>query len=233
MDARQDQAAMNAGWWNASHLRRLPWLTLAVGATAVALQWVPSWSGAAAYDRAAIAAGEIWRLATGHVTHWNFDHLVWDVLMFGVLGTLIERRSRQEWFAVVVGSATAISLWLWAFEPAVVQYRGLSGIDSALFTCAAVAMLRDARRSGHPLTAAAIMTLLAGFAMKIGYEHVTGSTLFVDSTAAGFVPLPLVHAVGGVVGCAVAALEPLRRAWRRPAADRSPLYCTWSPAARK
>ncbi len=58
------------------------------------------------------------------------------------------------------------------------------------------------------MIAAALIALIAGFEAKLGYELVTGTTLFVDSSAAGFTPLPLVHAVGGLVGCVFALRDP-------------------------
>ena len=48
-----------------------------------------------------------------------------------------------------------------------------------------------------------LVGLLAG---KIGLEMAWGRTPFVDSTAAGFIPLPLVHAVGAAVGTLVGLL---------------------------
>ena len=38
------------------------------------------------YDRTAILQGEIWRLITGHWTHFPGDHLLWCVLVFAVMG---------------------------------------------------------------------------------------------------------------------------------------------------
>jgi rhomboid family GlyGly-CTERM serine protease len=152
-----------------------------------------------AFDRAEIAGGQYWRLLAGHLTHCNREHLLWDVLMFGVLGAMIERRSRGWFLATFLGAAAAISLALWFGHAELEHYRGLSGIDSALFTCAMLMMLDEARQARRS-TAWAIVALGTGFAAKIGWEAATGSTLFVDSGRAGFVPLPLVHVVGGIAG---------------------------------
>jgi hypothetical protein len=48
---------------------------------------------------------------------------------------------------------------------------------------------------------------ITAFAAKLLYETTTGATLFVNSPAAGFVPLPLVHLVGGCVGLVVGLAE--------------------------
>lgn len=185
-------------------LDRLPWVTLAVAMAACALLASAGWTGVLTYDRAAIAAGEPWRLFTGHLTHWNFDHLLWDVLAFIAAGAIIEGRSRRTLLATLGLSAVAISATVWIAQPELASYRGLSGVDSALFTCAGVLLFHEARRSGNARFAWLIGLALFGFLAKIGYEIATGATLFVDSAAAGFVPLPLAHAVGGAAG-AIAA----------------------------
>ena len=60
-----------------------------------------------------------------------------------------------------------------------------------------------------------IAILLLGFAAKVGYECLTLQTVFVDSAAADFIPLPLAHVIGAAVGT-LAALP--RRAARMTAA---------------
>jgi rhomboid family GlyGly-CTERM serine protease len=151
-----------------------------------------------AYDCTAIQAGEIWRLLTGHLTHYSADHLLWDTLMFVVLGVLVEGCHRGNFVATVLASATAITAVLWFAHPEVAAYRGLSGIDSALFTNAAILLYIDGRRFNRPLVWRISALLLVGFVAKLIYELASGSTLFVDST--DFVSLPSVHAVGGFVG---------------------------------
>jgi rhomboid family GlyGly-CTERM serine protease len=143
-------------------------------------------------DRAAVARGEVWRLLTGHWTHWTVDHLVWDSLGFVVLAVLCETRvSRGRLLLGVAGSALAVSAGVW-FLPEIehiARYRGLSGIDSALFVLLAVSLMRE-----RPLAGLA----LAAFLGKSAWEVATGSTLFVQTGS--FVPVPLAHLVGGAWG---------------------------------
>jgi hypothetical protein len=61
----------------------------------------------------------------------------------------------------------------------------------------------DARRANQPIVARAIVAMAVGFVAKVVWELATGSTLFIDSSRAGFVPLPLAHTAGGLVGVAV------------------------------
>jgi rhomboid family GlyGly-CTERM serine protease len=183
-----------------SPIGRLPIVTIALSATTIAMFMCAGCRDLFAYDRASIACGEAWRLVTGHLTHWSADHLGWDLVMFAGLGAMIEGRGRWGLVRTLLLSAIAISAALWLWRPDVQQYRGLSGIDSALFTFIAVSLLCEARQAKRAINAWVLAALIFGFVAKIGYELTTGATLFVDSSSAGFTPLPLVHAVGGVSG---------------------------------
>lgn len=144
-------------------------------------------------DRAAVARGEIWRLLTGHWTHWTLDHFLWDGLTLLVLAALCEVRiSRRSLLVTVAGSALAISAGVWLLLPGIERYRGLSGVDSALFVLLAVTILRETR---SPLAAVAVAAFLA----KSAWEVSTGSTLFTEE-AGSFVPVPLAHLIGGAWG---------------------------------
>lgn len=192
---------------------RLPLVTVAIAACAVIVGVSAPLSSLLQYDRSNIANGEWFRLLTGHIAHWNFDHLLWDVVMFAALGAFLERHNRRLLVATVVVSATAISMSLWYLEPGVLEYRGLSGLDSALFSAALMLAFVESLRARHQV--ALVATALLGSAMlgKIAYETSTGATLFVDSSAANFEPLPLVHAVGAVAGLLTAAAAYLP--WQR------------------
>ncbi len=209
------QQKITHGW------RRFPIVTATLAAIAmIAHAWSPlgDWL---AYDRSAVATGEVWRVLGGHLAHWNGDHLFWDVVMFVTLGVAIECRNRSGLAISVLVSALAISATLWQWHPEIAQYRGLSGIDSTLFTHAAVVWYVDARRSGRTIPATLILLSVLGFAAKLVYELITGSTWFVDASGAGFTPLASVHLVGGLMGalCAKVSIGNADRLQRSPAAD--------------
>lgn len=183
--------------------RRLPCASLLFSAAAVLVFVLPSATTWLEYDRLAIAAGEVWRLVSSHWTHVSGDHLVWDVLTFVVLGTLCERMSRWRFCACVLGSAILIPVALWIVLPQLETYRGLSGIDSALYVLLAVTLLKDeihGRRWGWVM---ALFAVLLAFIGKVGYEIATGGTIFVDSAASHMIPVPLAHCVGAAVGMIV------------------------------
>lgn len=189
---------------------RLPIATLMMVLLAVAMHFVTGAAEWLQYDRVALARGEFWRLVTCHFAHWSGDHLFWDVLAFGALGWLCERDGKQSFLACVGLAALLIPLTVWVALPQMATYRGLSGIDSALFALlAARAVCRAA--GDKDWSAFAVVTLVSGgFAAKIGFELCTGSTLFVDSATAGLTPVPLAHVIGTLVGvvCAVRDAQP-------------------------
>lgn len=187
--------------------RRLPCASLLLSVAAVLIFILPSAATWFQYDRLAIAAGEIWRLVSSHWTHASGDHLFWDVLTFVLLGTLCERMSRMRFCACVLASAILIPVALWIAMPQLETYRGLSGIDSALYVLLAVTVLRDeihGRRWGWVMALSGVFLAFIG---KVGYEIATGGTIFVDSGASNMVPVPLAHCVGAAVGAVVALVR--------------------------
>ena len=156
---------------------------------------IPQWFQ---YDRAAIAAGQAWRLLTCHWTHWSLDHLIWDVVAFVVLLGLGWSTNPRRVLLTLGLAAAAIPLAVGIAMPGMQLYRGLSGLDSALFTVVAIPLMREEQAAGRRGTARLIALVLAGFALKIVLEATIGATLFADSTQ--FVPVPLAHVVGGLCG---------------------------------
>lgn len=185
-----------------STARRFPSASLLLVAFAVAASLLPGLAAWLQYDRLAIARGELWRLLTCHFVHWSGEHLFWDVLALGVLGWLCEQKSVERFVCCVTISAALIPLGLWIAEPGMATYRGLSGIDSALFAMLAARILLDAtaQKDWWGLGLAVIVSV--GFAAKVHFELSTGATLFVDSADAGMTPVPLAHVIGGIVGLA-------------------------------
>ncbi|MFQ5654950.1 MAG: rhombosortase [Planctomycetota bacterium] len=186
---------------------RSPLLAPAAVLAAALVALLPDAAEALQYDRVAIAAGEWWRVVTCHWTHLSVDHLIWDAAALGILGWLCERRDPRAFRWCLFSAACAIPLAIAIAAPELRHYRGLSGIDSALFMMLAVGIIRDASpgaagggASRPRARAAGLLVLL--FLAKVIYEVATASTLFVDSAAAGMVPVPLAHLVGAAVGAA-------------------------------
>ena len=81
-----------------------------------------------------------------------------------------------------------------------VHYRGLSGLDSALFAFVAVSFLREQRRGGDKPACLVTGGFLIGFILKVVFELATGRTLFVTRMGVDVVGVPLAHIIGAAVG---------------------------------
>lgn len=187
------------------HASRIPysvWLLMPV----LILQAVPSLAQWAQYDRAAIFNGQFWRLVTCHVTHCNWEHLFWDAAMFALLGTLCERHGRAAWSACCLVSSLVIACAVLTWQPEIALYRGLSGIDTALFVLFAIDVSADRWNGRDWKSLAVISALLIGLVGKTAFEAATGATLFVDNSAAGFVAVPLAHLAGALTGAIIGFL---------------------------
>lgn len=185
---------------------RLPIVSLLLAAVAVAIAAIPGAAMALQFDRSMIADnGSIWQVVTGHWTHWSLSHLFWDVLAFAVLGALCETTDWRRFLWCVAASIPAIPAVLWFTEPWMQTYRGLSGIDSGLFALFVTGLMKNAARERDRLVLVIGAALFTAFVGKLAFEFVAGQTVFVDSAAAGMVPVPMAHVVGMIVGLACGA----------------------------
>lgn len=151
----------------------------------------------------------IWlRVAGSNWLHWSSSHLFWDVAMFYVVGSFCERRGRLLYLSAMAVSALAIPISVAMAAPELGTYRGLSGIDTALFALLSTQLfLAEIRRrdwSGSLLFGG----MLLAMALKIGWELHCQGNLFV--TGNDFVPVPLAHLVGAIIGTAWATSSNLR-----------------------
>ncbi|HET6250188.1 MAG TPA: rhombosortase [Tepidisphaeraceae bacterium] len=177
-------------------MQHFPFITSIGMLAATALAFSQRASQWLQFDRSAISRGQVWRLLTCHFTHWSPAHAFWSILAFLILAAICEAQNRRRTAIVIVGSAIAISLAIFVFRPSLLFYRGLSGVDSALYALAAIHLLRA---NTDWLMRMAVVGGLLGFAGKIFYEAHTGQLLFADS-GGGLVPLPAAHAVGFAIG---------------------------------
>ena len=160
------------------------------------------------FDRGLIGQGQWWRIVTSHWTHWNESHLLWDLLMFAALSITALRISKTRAYAVVLSSALLIPLSILILIPDMICYRGLSGLDSALYVFVLLGLIKNRLPAvGRPgelarisLERTALWLMLLLFAAKTIYEFATGNTLFVQSMGAGICGVPLAHLIGGIIG---------------------------------
>src|SRR5215210_4590823 len=177
-------------------MKRFPWMSSALAALCAAAALVPA--TALEYDRARVAAGEVWRLLTGQIVHWTARMAVFDFGMLLGLGLWLELRGDRRLAVVTLalgGGLTALAVH--ALSPGLLVYRGSSGAASALFVLAAVRVAD----SPDPWTRVLAVAAVALFLGKAAFESLAGQ-LFAGPLPPGVRVVPLVHLLGGLGGLA-------------------------------
>lgn len=155
--------------------------------------------------RGDLAYAEPWRFLTSSYTHWSASHLYWDAFALLAAGVVVARISRVDFLMMMLLGPVFITALLFVLPSGLPSYRGLSGVDIALYAYGAAFLMARAERTGFRLFGTLMFILLVG---KIAYEFASGVTVFADS--ADFIPLPSSHAAGGVFGLIVLSVRLLR-----------------------
>lgn len=178
--------------------RALPWATGVVALAALGLQ---VWSGAKTsleFDRAAIVAGELWRLWTPHLLHFSASHLGWNLVVLLGAGVWAERVVPRRMRLLYVIAPALIGVALLVFDPFLSRYAGLSGLAAG--AVALLAFTQIARSPGRDRWFWwAVLALLAA---KILLELFFRDALLADFGDPAIRPVPLAH----IAGMASAAL---------------------------
>lgn len=150
------------------------------------------------FERSGIAAGEIWRLLTGHVVHLGVSHTLLNLAGLLLVWFLAGRAfTWRQWLWVIAGSVVAIDLGLWLGAPSLEWYVGLSGLLHGMLAGGIVAGL--AARSGEAMLLAVIV------AGKIAWEQLAGPLPGSEATSGGAVIVDA-HLYGAFGGALVAAV---------------------------
>jgi rhomboid family GlyGly-CTERM serine protease len=160
--------------------RRLPVVTLLMVGGALLAAALPGASATLIYDRDAVLAGEIWRMFTGHWVHFSRTHLVYDLLAFGIAGSISEAKRLPNfgWLCLLApGFISTTFLW---FEPEMKYCGGLSGLAVTAITYLALCGLGETA----PWRWICLATLV-GVVGKTLFELKTGRMCFatVDSVS--------------------------------------------------
>src|SRR5580692_4757955 len=154
------------------------------------------------YDRDALAAGQWWRLLTGHVIHLGYEHAVLDVAGLALLWALFARDySARGWVLIIGMSILGIDAGLWLLSSTTQWYVGSSGVLHGVLAAGTCAHLRRREPDGWILA-----LFLVG---KLVYEQAQGA---LPLTAGGAVIVDA-HLYGAVSG-ALAVL--LLRVFTKP-----------------
>lgn len=189
------------------HNQRLAWLAAGlIAIVSVALQAV-GLDGALAWDRDALADGEIWRFLSGHFVHLGWSHLVLNLAGLALIAWIVGR-TWDWWGWLVVGFVciATIGAGFWWINPELAWYVGLSGLLHGLLAAGLVVGMR--RREVESV----VLALLVGG--KLAWEQLAGPLPGSEGASGGavIVDAHLYGAVGGIL----AALIMWRRV--RPAA---------------
>lgn len=164
---------------------RLPWMTLIIAGLASLVYCLPQLSSALIYDRDLVFDGQWWRVATSLLVHYSVSHLVWNLLVLVVFGTLIEasRRAAFVWLILLCMAGNSLLV----LNSGIALFAGISGLVVAL--AAYCCMMNIARAEAVKPWSLLLITLLA----KVGYEAMSGTPLFAGGD---FRVLPQVHLAG-------------------------------------
>jgi len=154
------------------------------------------------YDRPEIAAGELWRLLSGHFVHLGVSHLIWDAAGFLLIWYLVGQSfSRMQWVIVSLMTIAGIDLGFWFLEPNLSWYVGLSGLVHGLLAAGIVANLKSGRVDMWILGAALIA--------KLAYEAMVGPLPGSEQSSGGAV-IVAAHVYGAVAGAIAAGVILIR-----------------------
>ncbi len=176
--------------------------TLGVGLLiACALLLLPELGGDSArqwlrYDRAGLAAGQWWRLLTGHLVHLDLQHAALNTLGLVLMWALFARDYKAgQWAVILLAAIAAIDAGLWLRDSTVAWYVGSSGALHGVMAAGTLAHLRRGDLDGWVLAA-----FMVG---KLGFEQHAGALPFSESGAGVVVDAHLYGAIGGIVSAAV------------------------------
>ena len=149
------------------------------------------------FDRDMIAAGEFWRVLTGHLTHLGWSHLGLNLAGLLLIWALFGRElTTTRWLQVLFISSVGVSAGLWFGHPNLDWYVGLSGVLHGLFIAGALASIQQGHRREWLLLGIMVGKVISEqfFGPSPGSEQLAGGPVIVDA-----------HLYGALSG-AVAAL---------------------------
>jgi rhomboid family GlyGly-CTERM serine protease len=151
------------------------------------------------YDRAGLAAGQWWRLLTGHLVHLDLQHAALNTLGLVLMWALFARDYKTgQWAVILLAAIAAIDAGLWLRDSTVAWYVGSSGALHGVMAAGTLAHLRRGDLDGWVLAA-----FIVG---KLGFEQHAGALPFSESGAGVVVDAHLYGAIGGIVSAAIRQL---------------------------
>jgi rhomboid family GlyGly-CTERM serine protease len=144
------------------------------------------------WSRPDIAAGEAWRLVTGHLVHLDLEHALLNVAGLLLVWALFSRVfTAAQWALTLLAGVVAIDLGLWVVNVELQWYVGASGL---LHTAMAAGIVRQ--MLARDPVAWGLGVLGVG---KLLYEHFSGAMPFTSSGALVVTDAHLYGAVAGMI----------------------------------
>ena len=143
------------------------------------------------YDREAIFRGELWRLITSHFVHFGNIHLLYNLVVFGIIGWIIEDKKHRHFKLLCFLMAFSISIVLLVFKPDMIYYGGLSGIACGSIIYCSLRCLSEP----PPWHTISILSIIFLF-VKVSLETYNNGSLLPYWGTQDFIPVPLSHIVG-------------------------------------
>ena len=169
----------------------LPIWTSIVVLLSIAAYVVPELYHFFIYDRIAILSGEVWRLWSSHLIHFNTIHLLYNILVFGVSGWIIESKGYDHFGLLCILIAFFIGIFLMLMEPAMRYYGGLSGL-----ACGSIYYLALFGLSESKFWRRFSLLILFIVPIKIFFEIFSNESILPYADMLNFITMPLSHILG-------------------------------------
>jgi len=156
-----------------------------------------------AYTRAGVAAGELWRLLSGHFVHLGWTHMWLNLAGLALVAWLVG--GALDWLRwLVVGLITVITIdvGFWFLYPELDWYVGLSGLLHGLLVGGLYKKIRERDKES--------IVLLCFVLAKLAWEQLSGGPLPGSEATSGGTVIVNAHLYGTVGGALAGAML-----WRR------------------
>jgi rhomboid family GlyGly-CTERM serine protease len=188
MGLREAQSAQN---------QRQAWIAAGLVAVVSTAMQLAGLDAIAAWDRDALAGGQLWRFISGHFVHLGWSHLLLNLAGLALITWIAGRTwDWAGWLAITLISITVIGAGFWIINPELEWYVGLSGLLHGLLAAGLVVGI--ARRETESVVLAALVVA------KLAWEQFSGPLPGSEGASGGavIVDAHLYGAVGGILAAA-------------------------------
>ena len=147
------------------------------------------------YAKPEVDSGQWWRLITGNFIHLNWQHFALNAFALTAIIYLFPKiLSFGELLLVLLLCSLSVTIGLWAFNPSIYWYVGLSG---ALHGLLVTLLLLDIAAGKSALNIGLLVTLLVKLSWEFGMGPLPGSELTIGGSVV--VEAHLFGSLGGLV----------------------------------